>query len=214
MATAQPELNQEPLPDRGVNKEVWKERTKEISYGERRTPEPEPEQEDAEIPEISTPSAPLFNLEALSPIIMTAVIVIIAALIVYLLVYRFRDRDLRAKARDANTTVDLDKVEEQLESTDVRSLLQRAIDKGDHRTALRLYYLLLLQQMSLSGLIRWSKEKTNLEYLLELDDDALASDFKALTIAYERIWYGDRALDRRRFTQLQPTFDELIRRIR
>lgn len=213
MVSAQPNLNQEALPDREVSEETWKERTQEMNYGQRKSPDPEPDT-DEKMPELNAPSEPFFNLEALSPVILTLVIIIIATLIIYLLVQHFSDGDLRAKARDANKTVDLQKVEEKLESTDINSLLKHAIEKGDHRTALRLYYLLLLQQMSLNGLIRWSKEKTNFEYLIELNDNELAHDFKHLTIAYERVWYGDRNLNAMRFRQLEPAFQKLLVRIR
>jgi hypothetical protein len=38
--------------------------------------------------------------------------------------------------------------------------------------------------------------------------------FKDLTAVFERVWYGDRMLDRRGFQQLEPDFQRFINQLK
>lgn len=205
-----PELSQDTLPESELSTDDWRSETEGLDFGERKAPEPEEEEEPIDLPDESSFE---WNFEALGPFILAIIIFIIAALIIYLVIRQLRDRDLRAEARDANTVVSLEEIEQNLPESDLERHLREALQRGEHRLALRLYYLLILQQMSKVGWIEWKREKTNYEYLIELQAHSTFQSFSEVTLAFERVWYGEQPIDHERFVQLEPSFKNLLNRI-
>jgi hypothetical protein len=101
-----------------------------------------------------------------------------------------------------------------IEDTDLQGLLQQALQTGDYRKAVRLYYLLLLKQLNAREIIEWKKDKTNREYLAELfARDYHYDEAKHLTLAYERVWYGDYILEPESFRVLIARFENFYNKI-
>lgn len=107
----------------------------------------------------------------------------------------------------------LETIETELDKNDPTSAIDRAIQLGDFRLALRLYYLKAIRELSLAEHIRWKRDKTNGEYVRELSGNSLQDKFKALTILFERIWYGHQAIGAADFQQIQPQFDQFLAQI-
>lgn len=206
-----PQLNQEELPEAELTTEDWRSETEGMDFGDRKAPEPE---EKEEITPPSDDDGFEWNLDALAPFILTFIIIVIAALIIYLVVRQLRDRDIRAEARDADTVMSLEAIEQNLPESDLERHLRDALIRKQHRVALRLYYLLVLQQLSKSGLIEWKREKTNYDYLTELQDHPMFSSFSDLTLAFERVWYGEQPFRSENFRQLEPEFKEVLNQLR
>jgi hypothetical protein len=55
-------------------------------------------------------------------------------------------------------------------------------------------------------LIKFSKEKTNIDYLRELSDLQLRTEFHGLTGIYNNIWYGQFEIDMQQFHHLEKDF--------
>jgi hypothetical protein len=47
-----------------------------------------------------------------------------------------------------------------------------------------------LQKLSGSGLLQFSADKTNYQYVNELHGKPYQNDFAAITLNYEYVWYG------------------------
>lgn len=97
---------------------------------------------------------------------------------------------------------------ENIHGIDFESDLQKAIDTGNYRLAVRLLYLDCLKKLNDSGLIHWQPAKTNTAYVSELGDATVQSEFKQLTRQFEYIWYGDFAINPQHFTQLHEAFQQ------
>ena len=115
------------------------------------------------------------------------------------------------RLRGGAVQLELEDIEEQLESTDLESYIDRAIREQDYALAIRLYYLDSLKALSAGGVVRWKRDKTNGEYLRELHGHPLREEFRAATRTFERIWYGQAPLDARSFARIEPTFRSLTR---
>ncbi|WP_165822177.1 DUF4129 domain-containing protein [Hymenobacter edaphi] len=83
--------------------------------------------------------------------------------------------------------------------------LRAAEEAGQWRLATRLGYLLVLKQLTDRALIDWQPQKTNHHYDAELRQrgPALAPAFGALTWQFEYVWYGEFALTREQYGQVQ-----------
>jgi hypothetical protein len=103
-------------------------------------------------------------------------------------------------------------IENNLHETDLERFLRQALTDTDYRTAVRLYYLSILKQYSLREIIVWKKDKTNNEYLTEVrrSESPTYRDFRAATLTFERVWYGEKAIEAAEYTKIQPNFERLL----
>jgi hypothetical protein len=92
------------------------------------------------------------------------------------------------------------------ENQDFDSAINEQISRHNFRNAVRLLHLKLLNELGAHELIRYSKEKTNREYALEINDSALSSSFTSLTGIYNRIWYGNYPLSMDEYKSLASGF--------
>ncbi len=100
--------------------------------------------------------------------------------------------------------------QEELESTDYDQLLKQAILEQDFHAATRFGYLIALKRLTQNEIISWGLQKTNLDYLKELQGHFLRPDFEVLTTYYEFVEYGDFEIDKSQFEAFQSTFDRFI----
>lgn len=97
-----------------------------------------------------------------------------------------------------------------MDNNDPTSAIERAIQLGDFRLALRLYYLKTIRELSQAGHIQWKRDKTNGEYVRALLGNTLRTDFQQLTILFERIWYGNQSVTAIDFQDIRPRFDQFL----
>ena len=106
----------------------------------------------------------------------------------------------------------LDWIEENLPEADVQSPLDAAIASKQYRKAIRLYFLLIVQKLTIAGEIDWQKEKTNRTYILETYNKDFHESFRTCVRIYERVWYGERTVNEDEFIKIEPIFKELANR--
>jgi hypothetical protein len=75
------------------------------------------------------------------------------------------------------------------DETDYDALIRQSVNASDFRSAVRYVFLKTMQSLADKNLIVWRKEKTNVEYYLELPP-ACRSEFRRLAEVFDRIWYG------------------------
>ncbi|MFL5728800.1 MAG: DUF4129 domain-containing protein [Cytophagaceae bacterium] len=92
-------------------------------------------------------------------------------------------------------------------------LIQEAIASKKYRLAIRLSYLLLLKELAVKNLISWSPEKTNYDYLRELQAGKLRDEFAHNTLMYEYVWYGDFEIDQDNFTNVSAAFRDFTKQV-
>ncbi|MCG1036799.1 hypothetical protein [Polaribacter sargassicola] len=88
---------------------------------------------------------------------------------------------------------------EDITETDIEGLLQKAINNKEYRLAIRYYYLSVLKTLYNKKLIDYHKDKTNSEYLLEIEDSIIKKEFSYLSYVYSYVWYGDFPIDETNF---------------
>jgi len=103
---------------------------------------------------------------------------------------------------------------ENIEALDTRAILVRAIEDGDFKLAVRLYFLALLKTLNEKGVIVWKKDKTNKDYLTELFlRDFLFDEIRDLTRSYESVWYGDHDLRQESFRVISRRFEVALEKV-
>ncbi len=103
---------------------------------------------------------------------------------------------------------------ENIESTDINSLIKNAENNNDYRLAIRYYYLLLLKTLSLKNYIKFEDDKTNAEYLNEISNKPFCSKFEYTSYLYNYIWYGKFPLNITQYTKAKDNFTTLLNTIK
>lgn len=197
-----------PIDLRKADQEQWSKAVAGLDYSKDRPRQPKEEKKQ------TTPDpGPSFNWGGLSSALgqILQVLAIIAAIagIAYGIYRTMNAPRNRQIARDG-VEITLDNVEQYIHESDIERFLREALATGNYPLAVRLYYLQIIKQLSASGAIRWSREKTNRDYLRETRTHRLAAEFRATTRIYERVWYGNQPLDATAFQQIEPEFKKLL----
>ncbi|MEP1151968.1 MAG: hypothetical protein ABJH08_09585 [Balneola sp.] len=93
-----------------------------------------------------------------------------------------------------------------IDSSKIDSLIKQALEKKNYGLAVRLLYQKSLLLLSEHELINYKQDKTNYEYLKELNDHPSANYFDRLTYFHEYIDYGHFEIDEERFKTVNNIF--------
>ena len=174
-----------------LNEKAWESLSKKHQYGDIEAPE---EPIDFNPNSSEQPSFFNFNSRLVSSIVLSAVILVLLVLIIYLVIKRI-DASESAIKDSADDDYQVDTLEAGMPESDLERFLRLAIEHGDFRGAVRIYFLMCLNQLNARGLIKWERDKTNQTYLSELATHPLADEFNRLTRNYELFWYGEAPID-------------------
>lgn len=117
------------------------------------------------------------------------------------------------KIKDQNIEFSLEQIENKLLETDVQRMNRLALESENYPLALRLLYLEIIKTLSLNGYTKWKREKTNRQYIREIEDTGLKSKFRNITRVYERLWYGRGAISKSDYELLEPNFTAFMKTI-
>lgn len=131
----------------------------------------------------------LFDDKGAAPYIRTGLIVLIAVFIIIKLLNADISR-LFYKNRQFEGLI-VNEIREDINSLDFDLLIEKYTVQHDYRMAVRYYYLKLLKNLNSNGMIAWRINKTNRDYVYELEGSQLYGSFDKLSSFYEYIWYGD-----------------------
>lgn len=95
----------------------------------------------------------------------------------------------------------------------ITKLIERAKESGDLRLATRWWYIKILQKLTACSLIQWKPYKTNLEYYNELKNTTHFTAFKAASLIYENVWYGEMPISEEMYGGFVSKLDELEKNI-
>lgn len=104
-------------------------------------------------------------------------------------------------------------IEENIHAIDFDKALAEAIAAKEFRLATRLYFLMTLKTLSDRKLINVSREKTNRQYLYELKNEDMRSEFRWLMRSFEFIWYGNTQPGQTLFQQVQLRYKDFLNRV-
>ncbi len=90
-------------------------------------------------------------------------------------------------------------------NADYSQLSKQALQQANYRLAVRYLFLGTLQGLSEAGYVVAAPEKTNYQYLQELEVQK-RQDFSALILSYEYVWYGRIDISLQQYQTLEKKF--------
>ena len=171
----------------------WEEAKKGRDYQEIAGPKNEPK---------DLPDVPKMNFEWVKYVLIILLILVVIFLLVKLL-----SRNANNKVLQADRIVEaIDKADENLAASDLEKLLKQALDAKEFRSAIRVRYLMILKDLDSQQMIKHRKDKTNMAYVMELDNSPSQAPFLRLTRVFEFVWYGDKQVTQGHYSELEPFF--------
>ncbi len=149
----------------------------------------------------------------------TWVIFAVLLLLLGFLIYKILgDVSIRKRTKDAAEDQDEINVEdieeEKLVAVGVSlSLLERAERAQQFDVAVRLLYIQLLKALQDNGLIKYRRDFSNRDYQNQLVGKDVLADFRLVTRAYERYWFGKYPIDRLSYRNTYQQFQALNNRV-
>ncbi len=132
---------------------------------------------------------------------------LLLATLLFILIKFFINVNTNSVISKSNTPlVSLSEEEHIIKNTDVELLIKQALANNDYRLAIRYYYLYILQLMTEKDIIKWELQKTNEDYLKEIQEDGLKENFSTITRHYNYIWYGDFPIDHNKYSKAESSF--------
>jgi hypothetical protein len=101
-------------------------------------------------------------------------------------------------------------LDEDVPVSTLSSRISAAVAAGDYRMAYRWTYIDLLRYLDTKRVIRIVGNKTNSDYLREVDSQSWSKDFAILADAFDFIWYGEYPVDQQSFQRYQAIASQLI----
>lgn len=154
---------------------------------------------------LETPS--FGGLGVLGYILLGVFVVALLLLIFYL----FMNAERKGKKVAPASGTDIEDVNPtEIPLTELQRLLKEALDNGDFRGAVRIYFIFIVRGLADKGFIKWEREKTNFHYLSEMAGKKGYDDFIVSVTYFEFIWYGKREIDAAKFEEIKPTFTHFL----
>ncbi len=100
-----------------------------------------------------------------------------------------------------------------IQNVDINALINDAENNHDYRLAIRYYYLLVLKTLSIKNHIKFEEDKTNAEYLNEINSKPFCTTFSYVSYLYNYIWYGKFPLNTEQYAKAKGDFVTLLNQV-
>jgi predicted Holliday junction resolvase-like endonuclease len=193
---------QQQIEQKKFKEEDWKKATKDLDYTDHTKKTIEEKKEEP----LAAPQLPQW-------MVLTFFAVVFAILILVLL-RAFGINIFMQKKLKPSKEFQLENFSKEIPESELEKWLREALAENNFRLAVRIYYLMIIKELSNKNWIDWRKEKTNHDYIREVKNAPCFIEFKTATGIFERIWYGERSVDVFSYEKISEQFSGLLQQIR
>ncbi len=210
--TATDDYLEQPIQPTPLDRATWQKKRQEMQFDEKPAkPKEQPKDKPASVED---ESRSILGLGMLGQVLLIATVLLLLALVVFLLTQQGWLVSNPRLANNKDASLLLNDIEENLHETDLERALRLALEANDYRMAIRIYYLSIIKELSALQWIQWKRDKTNGQYVREMGDRPNSEAFRSLTIAFDRVWYGDENIGQRHYEALGPQFKTFINNLK
>jgi hypothetical protein len=184
---------------RKFDSDEWDKITRSIDYSELPPDFTEPDQD------VDVQGPP--DLSWLAQLVTYLVLALLVFGLLWYIIREILPGFRRVKVQRQQATIE--EVED-IAELDLQALIKKAEEEANWKEAVRLYFLLALQKLSERNRIKWTREKTNRDYLREMRSTPYFAEFRALIRVFEFAIYGDGEVNRQHFDSVRPRFQGFI----
>ena len=123
--------------------------------------------------------------------------------VLFIIYYLIKNKDNYKKDNTGDLVIE-DLNPATISKTELELLLEKYMAEENYRECIRVYFTFILKEIIKNGWIKWKKEKTNFDYLLEMKSKSDPAHFEECVRIYDLIWYGEYEITKEIFHSLQP----------
>lgn len=163
------------------------------------------------LPEVDIPEPPdtdiKYNPPVISPLVWKVLLIVIGfillAWIAYTLIKNRNPKDIAVSSFQHS-----DWNPELIPKTELELRLEAAMLRDDYRECVRIYFTFILKEMIRLGRIKWKKDLTNIDYLLQVSGKKGYQDFQESVRIYDLVWYGEYEITRAEYDEVVPHLEK------
>lgn len=103
-------------------------------------------------------------------------------------------------------------VERNLMSVDVRTYIDEALKNQQYALAIRYRHLLNIQSLTYKGIVNWNHSKTNVELMEDVSNQELRNDFLKCASIFDYVWFGDFEVNQADYNKYEAAFKQFQKR--
>ncbi len=191
---------------RPIEKEEWQKAVDGLDYNEKTST---PEADQVTPPEMQFAPEPFLASDIAKIVLFIAV----GALLAFILIRLFGKDIFARNKKITSRQIVIHDLEERPMESDLERFLREALQRKDFRQAIRIYYLIILKSLHDKNLIRWKKDKTNMQYLSEMNKHPSYAQLINNTLLFEYIWYGEHSIGEEQFFNIKKSFTSLLEKL-
>ena len=163
----------------------------------------------------NTSSGPGVFSGILSSGIMKIVLFTLAIAFVLFVIYRLfiTEGAFKRKTKAVENATELQEEEIITKESDFDRLIRIALQNNNHRQAVRYQFLRTLHKLSEKNFVELAPDKTNFQYVREIQNMQYQNEFAALTLNYEYVWYGEFNIDQTVYQKIENRFIALNQKL-
>lgn len=168
-----------------------------------------PEPIEFDPPDIDSPDVDLPDVDApsISPQFWKILGIILLALIVIFLIY-YIFKNYRPINQRVTSTFSVEEWNpEEISKSELELRLEEALLREDYRECVRIYFTFILKEMIRLKRIRWKKDLTNYDYILQSSSSKNHYLFEETVRIYDLVWYGEYQIKAREYQVLSTHLD-------
>ncbi|WP_375561617.1 DUF4129 domain-containing protein [Bernardetia sp. OM2101] len=190
-------------------KEFDNQKWNELRDGIKYAKEIEKPKKEYEAPTSNWPKIDFNFLASFKYVIIGVVVALLALALVWFFTKGVLFGNKKSKLEEEQAAFLTEENLEKVEFGYLEQALEKALLQRNFRMAIRIHYLWLLKVLYEKELINWKKDKTNHAYISELarkSSEESATNFRKLTLWYEKAWYGETNIDENDFRMVETYF--------
>lgn len=154
-----------------------------------------PEPIEFDPPEINPPDINLPDLDVNPPTFSSGfwkvLLIVIGAILILIIIYYIFKNQRPSNRKVKTQTQEFDWNPELITKSELQLRLEQAMLENDYRACVRIYFTFIMKEMIRLRYIRWKKEYTNYDYILQAKSKPYHSEFEETVRIYDLVWYGE-----------------------
>ena len=169
---------------------------------------PDPiEAPDLDAPDVDLPTPNIDIDPPMIPPIVWKVLLFIIIFIALIYIAYLVAKNRRPSNKKVIVDVENDWNPELISKTELELRLEEAAAREDYRECVRIYFTFILKELISKGWIRWTKDKTNHDYILEMGGRPEYLGFLQSVRIYDLVWYGEYNIDSEIYELIRPELE-------
>ena len=144
-------------------------------------------------------------------IVFRILAIIVVGVVLYFIIKFLVERkgNLFFAKKNTKLEIPVEDVVENIHEVDFPETIAKYERQRDYRSAVRYHFLWILKQLTDKKIIEWNPEKTNKDYIAEIQKADIKQGFKEIALIFDYVWYGEFKIDEPKYRELEYKYKEL-----